>query len=143
MGPAASGRRTFVRSMIAGAATIAVGCDGVMTMVGGDAGTSGDGGVGPGGDRDAAGAADGPSANRAPIWTTVPPLTFIQGIASSISIAAYVTDPDGDALSVMLDDTPLPPGVTYDAAGLRFVYDGIGAIASTEGHVLTADDGRG
>jgi hypothetical protein len=36
----------------------------------------------------------------------------------------------------------LPAGVTFDAASKRFVYDGVGAVGSTSGHVLTADDGR-
>ncbi len=36
----------------------------------------------------------------------------------------------------------LPAGVTFDAAGKRFVYSGAGAAASTTGHVLTADDGK-
>jgi hypothetical protein len=59
-----------------------------------------------------------------------------------VSIAAYASDPDGDALTITKNAAALPAGVTYDAAGKRFVYDGIGAVASTSGHVLTADDGK-
>jgi hypothetical protein len=36
----------------------------------------------------------------------------------------------------------LPVGVTFDAANKRFVYDGIGALGSTNNVVLTADDGK-
>jgi hypothetical protein len=90
-----------------------------------------------GGDVDADG-----GANEAPQWISVPTLTFTQGIASSISVAAFVVDPNGDALTITTNEMPLPPGVSYDAAGQRFVYDGIGEAGSTDDHILTADDGR-
>jgi hypothetical protein len=80
--------------------------------------------------------------NLAPTWKAVPPITFVQGVASSVSIAAFVSDPNGDALTITKNSVPLPPGVTYDQANKRFVYDGIGAVGSTSGNVLTADDGR-
>jgi len=83
-----------------------------------------------------------PGANRAPVWQTVPTITFTQGIASSISIAGYVTDPDGDALTISVNLAVLPAGVTFDAANKRFVYDGVGPVGSIGGVVLTADDGR-
>jgi len=73
---------------------------------------------------------------------TVPTITFTQGVASSVSIAAYVTDPNGDPLTITKNAAALPAGVTFDAAGKRFVYSGAGAAASTTGHVLTADDGK-
>jgi hypothetical protein len=106
----------------------------------------------------ACGAADGPEdtptqpggnptgqptgPNRVPVWRTVPTIAFPQGVPSSISIAAYVTDPDGDALTITISSATLPAGVTYDAANKRFVYDGVGPLGSTSGVVLTADDGR-
>ena len=100
----------------------------------------------PDGNVDANGGANPPGpgvhANEAPRWMDVPPITFTQGIASSISIAAFVVDPNNDALTITTNGMPLPPGVTYDAAGQRFVYDGVGAVGTTDGHVLTADDGR-
>ena len=80
--------------------------------------------------------------SRAPVWKTLPTLAFTQGIAASISIAEFVSDPDGDSLSIVKNDVPLPAGVTYDPAGKRFVYDGRGPAAATDGHVLTARDGR-
>jgi len=82
-----------------------------------------------------------PPGNLAPVWQTVPTMTFTQGIASNISIAGYVSDPDGDALTISVNGL-LPAGVTFDAANKRFVYDGVGAIGNTSGIVLTADDGR-
>jgi hypothetical protein len=81
-------------------------------------------------------------ANFAPAWQTVPAITFAQGIAASISIAAYVTDSNGDALAITKNAAALPAGVTYDAVNKRFDYDGSGAAGSTSGNVLTADDGR-
>lgn len=77
----------------------------------------------------------------APIWTTVPTLSFVQGVPSELSVTEYVSDPDGDALTLMLNGVELPEGVTFDAAGMKFVYDGSGPIATSSGHVLTADDG--
>ena len=81
-------------------------------------------------------------ANLPPVWQGVPTITFTQGVASSVSIAGYVTDPNGDALTITLSSAALPPGVTYDAGNKRFVYDGVGAVGLTSGNVLIADDGR-
>jgi hypothetical protein len=67
---------------------------------------------------------------------------FTQGVASSVSIAAFATDPNGDPLTITKNAAALPAGVTYDSAGKRFVYDGVGAVGSTSGHVLTANDGK-
>jgi hypothetical protein len=74
----------------------------------------------------------------------VPTITFTQGQASSVSIAGYVSDANGNPLTIALQpgDPALPAGVTYDPVGKRFVYDGIGSVGSTNGHVLTADDGQ-
>ena len=80
-------------------------------------------------------------ANLPPVWQGVPTITFTQGVASSISIAGYVSDPDGDALTISMNGL-LPSGVTFDAAGKRFVYDGAGTVTTISGIVLTADDGR-
>ena len=115
-------RRAFLKTITAAAAA---------TL-----GTGGCGGASP------YSSAPGSGTNFAPVWLTVPAITFKQGVASSISIAGYVSDPNGDALTIAKNATPLPAGVTYDAAGQRFVYDGIGALASTSGHILTASDGK-
>ena len=118
---------------------------------GGTAGSSGDG---PGGSSSAAsdGMADSGSSDSgpdpssggdpgAPVWETVPTIAFVEGVPSEISVAEYVSDPDGDALTLMLTTSSCPAGVTFDAAGMRFVYDGSGPVATTSGHVLAADDG--
>lgn len=101
-------------------------------------------GCGGGGGGDTAQAAGSPAAgNQPPVWQGVPDVTFTQGVAASVSIASFVSDADAHALVITLNNVPLPDGVTFDAAGKRFVYDGAGAAGSTSGHVLTADDGAG
>jgi hypothetical protein len=124
-------RRTFLEALAIGSGALALGaCDGsVEPAIERDAGT-------PPIDR------DGSPENRAPRWRTIPAIAFTQGVASSFSIAEYVSDDDGDALAITLDDRALPVGVTFDAENLRFDYDGSGPVASSDGHVLTADDGR-
>ncbi len=81
-------------------------------------------------------------ANSPPLWQGVPTITFTQGVASNVSIAGYVTDPNGDPLTITLNSAALPPGVSYDAGNKRFVYDGVGPVGLTSGNVLVADDGR-
>lgn len=81
-------------------------------------------------------------ANLPPVWQLVPTITFTHGIPATISIAAYVTDPNGDPLTITRNLAPLPPGVTYDAGSKSFIYDGVGSVGTGSGSVLTADDGR-
>jgi len=80
--------------------------------------------------------------NRAPQWIPVPAIMFTLGVAQRISIAAYANDPDGDALVFVKNIAGLPAGVTFDAVGKQFVYDGGGEAISTGGHILTASDGK-
>lgn len=82
------------------------------------------------------------SAPAAPVWQPLATITFTEGVASIVSVASYVTDANGDALTLTRNSVALPAGVTFDAANKRFVYDGLGAVATTTGHVLTADDGQ-
>jgi len=84
-----------------------------------------------------------PGVNAPPVWQVVPTITFAQGVASSIGIGGYVSDANGDSLTIAMNAAVLPAGVTYDAPNKRFVYDGVGAIASTSGVVLIANDGKG
>jgi len=84
----------------------------------------------------------GPSANLPPAWQPISAVTFTQGVAASVSIAPFLSDPNSDPLTVAINNVTLPAGVTFDAAGKRFVYDGIGALGSASGVVLTADDGK-
>jgi hypothetical protein len=72
----------------------------------------------------------------------MPTVQFTQGVASTFSVASFVSDPNGDALTLTRNAVALPVGVTFDAANKRFVYDGIGALGSTNNVVLTADDGK-
>jgi len=86
---------------------------------------------------------DASTVNQAPVWQTVPTLTFTEGVAATISVAGYVNDPDGDVLTIAKNSAALPAGVTYDEVNQQFVYDGVGRVGSTDGHELTADDGQG
>src|SRR5262245_41285919 len=52
-------------------------------------GTGGTGGPGTGG-------TGGAPGNQAPVWQKVPTIQFTEGVAAEISIAAYLSDPDGD-----------------------------------------------
>lgn len=101
------------------------------------------GGCGGGGASltESAAGADG-AADLTPAWNPVPTIMFAQGVASSISIAAYVTDPVGGGLIITKNPVVLPPGVTYDSANKRFVYDGVGGVGIANGNVLIADDGQ-
>jgi hypothetical protein len=80
--------------------------------------------------------------NRAPVWSTIPTIAFAQGIASRVSIADYVTDPDGDPVAIVKNAVTLPVGVTYDAASKSFLYDGSGPVGVSSGNILTGDDGK-
>jgi hypothetical protein len=79
-----------------------------------------------------------PVPTPVPVWLPIPPLVFTQGVASSISIAGYVSASDIKAFSVSLNATPLPSGVTFNSATYSFEYDGRGSMATSDGHVLTA-----
>jgi hypothetical protein len=72
----------------------------------------------------------------------IPTVTFTRGVASIFSLASFVSDANGDALTITMNAITLPAGVTFDAAGKRLVYDGIGATASVGGVRMTANDGR-
>ncbi len=74
----------------------------------------------------------------APIWSTVPTLVFTQGVAASISVAQYVSSSSSAALVLTLNSILLPAGVSFNAAAMRFDYDGAGALVISDGHVLAA-----
>lgn len=87
--------------------------------------------------------------NRAPVWDPAMPSTFTFqfGTPSTIDLGKYVSDPDGDPLTELLQTTGLPPGVTssIDPATRHLIlsYDGKGSVnAITRGNVIIADDGR-
>lgn len=81
------------------------------------------------------------AANSAPVWSEIPTITFAQGVASTFSIAAFVSDDDVEALTILKNELALPPGVIYDPAIKSFVYDGVGSVGATSGHVLAAMEG--
>jgi hypothetical protein len=77
-------------------------------------------------------------APATPLWLSIPTIAFVQGTPSSFSVADYITAANAAALTLTLNATPLPAGVTFNAASRTFDYDGRGAVAGTDGHVLTA-----
>jgi hypothetical protein len=132
-------RRALLRALTTTTAALAVArCGGGGSDATSAAPAPGSGPVpGPG---PAPGPAPGP--NVAPVWTNIPTVQFTQGVASSFSLASFVSDANGDALAITMNAATLPAGVTFDAAGKRLVYDGNGAAASVNGVQMTADDGR-
>lgn len=90
--------------------------------------------------------AAGGTPNRAPVWNPAMPLTFtfVFGVPSVIDFGQYVSDPDGDRLLPLRENSiAWPPGVTFDPVTMRASYDGKGSLSNTIGHMFTADDGRG
>lgn len=83
--------------------------------------------------------ASGTSAvNLAPVWTTVPTLDIVQG--SAVSVAGYVSDPEGAPLTYTLGGT-LPSGVTFDAATAQFTASAGAPVGLSGLLTVTADDG--
>ena len=79
-----------------------------------------------------------PAAPAGPVWLSIPTIAFTQGTPSSFSVVDYITVANAAALTLTLNATPLPAGVTFDAANRTFNYDGRGAPAGTDGYILTA-----
>jgi hypothetical protein len=126
-------RRAFLRTLTTTTAALVAGCGG---------GSSDDGGTVAGNPPTGRGPGPAPTANVAPVWVTIPTVAFTQGVASSFSLASFVSDANGDALAITMNAVTLPAGVTFDAAAKRLVYDGIGAAASVSAVQMTADDAR-
>lgn len=53
-------------------------------------------------------------------------------------MAEYITAANVAEFTLILNATPLPAGVAFNPATRAFDFDRQGAIASSEGHVLTA-----
>lgn len=127
-------RRAFLRALTGAMSVFAVaGCGGGGSSGGAPVAAAPAPGPGP---------APAPGANVAPVWAAVPTVTFTQGVASSFPLASFVSDPNGDALTLSMNAIGLPAGVTFDAANKRLVYNGIGGAATVGGVQMTADDGR-
>jgi hypothetical protein len=71
-------------------------------------------------------------------WAMVPTISFTQGVASSISVAQWLQGADAATVAITLNAAALPAGVTFNAATRTLDYDGVGAVGSTDGHILTA-----
>ena len=139
-------RRVFLRNMsVTAAAIVATACGGggaesAATGVA-DASSTTLAPVSPTQQNPSAPAVETVAGGRAPIWNEIPTIAFTEGVAATFSIAAYVSDADSDALTILKNELALPPGVTYDPETKSFVYDGIGSTGMTSGHVLTAMEG--
>jgi ABC-type oligopeptide transport system substrate-binding subunit len=81
-----------------------------------------------------------PPTTTSPSMTfiTVPDLTFVQGVPSSVSAAQWIAGADPAAVTLSLNSASLPAGVTYNSVKKTFDYDGTGAPAAAGGFVLTA-----
>src|SRR3954470_2661175 len=84
-------RRAFLRTLTATTAALAAArCGGGGSSDGPASPTPGDPAPGP-----VTGPA--PAVNVAPVWLTIPAVAFTQGVASSFSLASFVSDSNGDA----------------------------------------------
>ena len=122
-------RRQFIRKagyMVVGVALLGCGGDGGGAAT--DRGTTGSGATG-----------SGASDNEAPLWSRIPAQAWTVGVPVYIDLQDYVTDPDGDTLTILLDKA-LPEGVTLDGSVISGTPTA--ATASTT-YVATADDGNG
>ncbi len=69
-------------------------------------------------------------------WASIPTLSFTQGVPSSILIGQYIAGEISAAAIITLNQLALPPGVVFNSINRSFDYDGIGAVNTTDGHVL-------
>lgn len=77
--------------------------------------------------------------NNAPVWTTVPTVTFTRGVTVAEDLTPYVTDPDvGQTVTISLLSGSLPSGVTL--SGNAYNYNGTAAGATATGIILRATD---
>lgn len=92
------------------------------------------------------------AANRAPVWANPIVIEITDGEAKRIPARQFVTDPDGDALTIAvavpMDALAQARGFSYDEATEELVYDGtpIGVMPDAvhvieTGLRLSADDG--
>jgi hypothetical protein len=86
---------------------------------------------------------DNPPTNSPPVWDSQPNPTFVNLVASNYSLVDLTSDPDMDSVNVLLDTgtTALGTGLTYNGTTDEIEYDGTDAVATTTGHIATADDG--
>jgi hypothetical protein len=86
--------------------------------------------------------------NRAPVWQTNVTFEFESGTPKSYDIHAFVTDPDGDPLTLSIVTAPELPGFSFNPANGLLVYDGT-PITFPQGEdiaiataTFAADDGK-
>lgn len=73
----------------------------------------------------------------APVLLSIPTIAFTQGTPSSFFVGDYISVANTVIFSLSLNEAPLPAGITFNAAARSFDYDGRGAVAATDGHILT------
>lgn len=84
-----------------------------------------------------------PPLNQPPVWDQQPNPVFQEGVASTYDITAISSDPNSDPLTYSLNTgaVSLPTGVTWNPGTGILSYDGVGAAATTNGHIFTLSDG--
>ncbi|MES9943930.1 MAG: hypothetical protein ABW080_03110 [Candidatus Thiodiazotropha sp.] len=81
---------------------------------------------------------DGTTNNEAPVWSTIPAQAWTVGVPVYLDLNDYVTDADGDALTISLDSA-LPDGVSINDGVISGTPTAETASAS---YMATADDGN-
>ena len=80
----------------------------------------------------------GTTSNQAPSWSTIPAQAWIVGVPVYIDLMDYVSDPDGDTLTFVLDQ-PLPDGVTLNGSVISGTPT---TVTPSANYVASADDGN-
>jgi hypothetical protein len=79
-----------------------------------------------------------PNGNREPVIGAIPSQRLLEGVATSRRF--YVTDPDGDA--VTMTASGLPPGISWNPATLRAAGTPLPGSAGSYTVTLEASDGQ-
>ncbi|MES9991790.1 MAG: hypothetical protein ABW098_07545 [Candidatus Thiodiazotropha sp.] len=80
---------------------------------------------------------NGTTNNEPPVWSTIPAQTWTVGVPVYLDLNDYVTDADGDALTITLDKA-LPDGVSLNGTIISGTPTAATDLAS---YAATADDG--
>lgn len=79
--------------------------------------------------------------NLPPIWTTIPIISFTQGLGEDKSVDAYESDPNpGETTTLSYIGGTLPNGISFIPASKVYRYDGIAAPGSTDTSQLRSTD---
>lgn len=84
------------------------------------------------------------AVNHDPVWVSnPPPIQFKSGVPARFNISRFVSDSDGDTLTIVVNGTlDKFPGLSFDGADLVFDGRDIGRENLVGSLVFSADDGR-